>query len=219
LKDASPSELKKLQNVQERIKNVREYRLKSTRKATIKLAETPYLFGENRQPDDGDYILIPLHSSEHRKYIPIDILSHMNIANNSCSIVKNADLYHFGVLTSSMHMAWVNQVCGRIKSDYRYSNTLVYNNYPWPKNPTSKQITDVENRVKEVLEVRKKYRESSLADLYDPLMMPKKLTDAHNKLNRAVERCYISKPFKSDLDRLKLLFELYDEYTVDEKRM
>lgn len=166
-------------------------------------------------PDDGDYILIPRHSSENRKYIPMAFLSHDNIAGDSCVIVKDASLYHFGVLTSSMHMARVKQICGRIKSDYRYSNTLVYNNYPWPKNPTSKQITDVENRVKELLDIRKKYKDSSLADLYDPLMMPKKLTDAHNKLNRVVERCYMSKPFKSDLDRLKLLFELYDEYTVD----
>jgi hypothetical protein len=219
LKDATPSEIKKSPNVQERIKNVQEYRSKSTRKATMKLAETPYLFGENRQPYDGDYILIPRHSSENRKYIPMAFLSHDNIAGDSCVIVKNASLYHFGVLTSSMHMAWVKQICGRIKSDYRYSNTLVYNNYPWPKNPTSKQITDVENRVKELLDIRKKFKDSSLADLYDPLMIPKELTDAHNKLNRVVERCYMSKPFKSDLERLELLFELYDEYIVDEKRM
>lgn len=217
LKDATPSEMKKLPNLQEKVKCVREYRSKSKREATVKLAETPYLFGENRQPDDGDYILIPRHSSENRKYIPMAFLSHDNIAGDSCVIVKKASLYNFGVLTSSMHMAWVNQVCGRLESRYRYSNTLVYNNYPWPKNPTSKQITDVENRVKELLDIRKKHKDSSLADLYDPLMMPKELTDAHNKLNRAVERCYVSKPFKSDLERLKLLFELYDEYTVDEK--
>lgn len=216
LKDANPSELKKFSNIQERIKNVRDYRLNSKKEATRTLAETPYLFAEIRQPDSGNYILIPLHSSEHRKYIPMDFLSSDNIANNSCSIVKNAKPFHFGILSSSMHMAWVRQVCGRIKSDYRYSNTLVYNNFPFPTNATTKQITSVETQVKNVIKMRNEFKDSSLADLYDPLYIPKKLLDAHNKLDRAVEKCYRAKIFKSDLERLEYLFELYNEYVSEE---
>ncbi|MGB2727213.1 MAG: DNA methyltransferase [Halobacteriota archaeon] len=212
LRDVSPSEIKKLPKVEERIKNIRAYRLKSKRESTKKLAETPYLFGEIRQPE-SDFILIPLHSSEHRKYIPIAFLPPMFIANNSCSVVEHASLYHFGVLTSAMHMAWVRHVCGRLESRYRYSNVLVYNNFPWSENPSPKQIEDVEARVKDLLAAREMYADSSLADLYDPLLMPKKLLDAHKKLDRAVERCYRSKTFKTDLERLQFLFELYDKYT------
>jgi len=214
LKNIKPSDMKNLPGVVERIDNVRNYRLESKRDSTVKLAETPYLFGEIRQPEDGDYILIPLHSSEHRKYIPIDILSHTNIANNSCSIVKNADLYHFGVLTSSMHMAWVRQICGRIKSDYRYSNKLVYNNFPWPKNPISRHVVNVEKRVQELIDIRKEY-DDSLRDLYNPRFTPKKLIDAHKKLDRIVELCYRPKKFNSDLERLQYLFELYDDYVTE----
>ena len=216
LKDTTPSELKDLKNIRERVKNVRDYRLNSKRKATRNLAETPYLFGEIRQPDSGKYILIPLHSSEHRKYIPMAFLSHDNIVNNSCSIVKNATLYHFGILTSSMHMAWVRQICGRIKSDYRYSNNLVYNNFPFPKNATPKQISIVETQVKNVLKIRNVFKDSSLADLYDPIYMNKNLISAHKKLDRAVERCYRTKTFKSDLERLEYLFELYNKYVSEE---
>ena len=214
LKDINPSKIKNLRKVVKRIDNVREFRLKSKRDGTVKLAKTPYLFGEIRQPDGGNYILIPLHSSEHRKYIPIDILSHTNIANNSCSIVKNADLYHFGVLTSSMHMAWVRQICGRIKSDYRYSNKLVYNNFPWPKTPLQRHVENVKNRTTELIDIRKEY-DDSLSDLYNPLLMPKKLTKAHEKIDRAVELCYRSKKFNSDLERLQYLFELYDDYVTE----
>nr|WP_276575158.1 DNA methyltransferase [Methanococcoides seepicolus] len=217
LKDANPSEIRKLPLVVERIENVQKNRSKSERGATIKLADTPYLFGEDRQPDSGNYILIPLHSSEHRKYIPMDILPYTSIVNNSCSIVKNAELYHFGVLTSAMHMVWVKHVCGRIKSDYRYSNTLVYNNFPWPKDPTSKQKSNVENAVRELLAIRKEYADSSLADLYGHLVMPKKLLNAHKKLDIAVERCYKSKRFNTDSQRFQYLFELYDMYVGSEK--
>lgn len=219
LKDANPSELKELPNVQERIKKVRDYRLKSQREATIRLSETPSIFGEIRQPDSGEYILIPLHSSEHRKYIPMAFLSHDKIANNSCSIVKDASLYHFGILTSSMHMAWVRQICGRIKSDYRYSNNLVYNNFPFPENPTLRQISNVEMQVKKVFYMRKGYSGSSLADLYNPLLMPKKLFDVHKELDKAVERCYRPQAFKSDLERLEFLFALYDKYTIKYRQL
>jgi len=141
-------------------------------------------------------------------------LSYNEIAGDSCTIVKNASLFHFGVLTSSMHMVWVNQVCGRLEGRYRYSNMLVYNNFPWPKSPISRHVVDVENKVQELLNIRKEY-DDSLADLYNPLLTPKKLTDAHKKLNRAVELCYRSKKFNSDLERLQYLFELYDDYVTE----
>ena len=211
LQDVNPSEIKKLPKVEERIKNVKACRLKSNRESTRRLAETPYLFGEIRQPKN-DYILIPLHSSEHRKYIPIAFFPSTFIANNSCSVIENASIYHFGVLTSSMHMAWTRHVCGRLESRYRYSNVLVYNNFPWPENPSAKQIEEVEARVKDLLTVRESFADTSLADLYDPRFMPKKLSDTHKKLDRAVERCYRSKVFKTDLERLQFLFELYDKY-------
>lgn len=213
LRDVSPSEIKKLPKVEERIKNIRVYRLKSKRESTKKLAETPYLFGEIRQPE-SDYILIPLHSSEHRKYIPIAFLPPTSIANNSCSVIEDATFYHFGVLTSGMHMTWVKYVCGKLEGRYRYSNKLVYNNFPWPENPSAERIEEVETRVKDLLAVRESYADSSLADLYDPLLMPQKLLETHKKLDRAVERCYWPKAFKTDLERLQFLFELYNKCTT-----
>ncbi len=211
LKDANPSEIRNLSDVKERIRKVKEYRLKSKREATIELAKTPYLFAFYSQPTAGDYILIPRHSSENRTYIPMGFLSFENIVGDSCCIVKNAGLYDFGVLTSTMHMAWMRQVCGRLEGRFRYSNKLVYNNFPWPENPSDKQIKDVKKRAKQVLDVRKEFSDSSLADLYDPLSMPPKLLRAHKKLDRAVDKCYRSKAFNMELDRLKFLFEMYDK--------
>jgi type I restriction-modification system DNA methylase subunit len=213
LNNVSPSEIRHFPKLEERIKNVRAYRLKSKRESTKKLADTPYLFGEIRQPE-SDYILIPLHSSEHRKYIPIAFLPPTYIANNSCSVIEHASLFHFGVLTSTMHMTWVKYVCGRLEGRYRYSNKLVYNNFPWPEKPTAKQIEEVEARVKDLLAERESFADTSLANLYDPLFMPKKLLDAHKKLDKAVERCYQSKAFKTDLERLQFLFELYGKYST-----
>jgi len=212
LKDANPSELKKLIEVQNRIKKVREYRLKSKRETTRELADYPYLFGEIRQPTTK-YVLIPLHSSENRMYIPMAFLSPNNIANNSCSVIENASLYNFGILTSAMHMSWVRQICGRIKSDYRYSNKLVYNNFPLPEKPSKKKMEAVEKYARELINVRNEYKDMALADIYNPLYMPKKLLSVHKKLDRAVDRCYNSKKvFKIDLDRLNFLFELHSKY-------
>lgn len=212
LVDIQPPEIKKLPELKKRIENVKNMRLKSKKAATVKLADVPYLFGEIRQPD-SNYVLIPRHSSENRKYIPMEFLSKDNIVSDSCIALPNATLYHFGVLTSEMHMAWVKQICGRIKSDYRYSNVLVYNNFPWHENPPENKVKEVEKWAKELLKVRNEFRDSSLADLYDPLSIPKKLIDVHKKLDRAVEKCYRSKAFKTDLDRLEVLFELYDNLT------
>lgn len=212
LKDISPSELKKLTLVSDRIENVKELRSASSRQATKKLADFPTLFGEDRQPDN-DFVLIPLHSSENRKYIPMGFFDRNFIANNSCSFIKNSTSYHFGVLMSTMHMAWVKTTCGRIKSDYRYSNELVYNNYPWPENPSDKHKAVIEKAAQKVLDARVEFPKSSLADLYDPLTMPPVLVKAHSELDKAVDQAYRPQPFTSDANRMEFLFELYEKYT------
>lgn len=214
LKAANPTELKEAKLVTERVENVRKLRAESNRQATQKLAAFPTLFGEDRQPE-SDYVLIPLHSSENRKYIPIGFFDKNSIVNNSCSFIPNAKLYHFGILMSSIHMAWVKNMCGRIKSDYRYSNELVYNNYPWPENPTEKQVKAIEAAAQKVLDARLLFPNSSLADLYSPLTMPPALTKAHNELDKAVDLAYRPQPFASEANRMVFLFELYEKYTAD----
>ena len=209
LKDISPSELNKLKHVKERVQNVKEYRLASNRHATRKLAEFPYLFGEIRQPDTN-YILVPRVSSENRRYIPFSYFNPNYIVGDTCLFIPNANHFYFGLISSAIHMAWVNQVCGRLKSDYRYSSNLVYNNFPFPIDMDSEKIDLVKKLAKEVINVRKEF-DSSLSDLYNPLTMPKKLLLEHKKLDKAVDKCYRSKPFKSDLERLKFLFEKYNE--------
>ena len=212
LNDIDTKEFINLPLIYNRIKEVKEYRLKSNRPQTVKLADYPYLFGEIRQPKN-DYILIPKVSSETRKYIPIGIIDKNIIASGSCLIISTFSLYHFGVIASSMHMSWMKQTCGRMKSDYQYSNSIVYNNYPWPENPSEKNVKQVEEFAQLVLDVRKEFPNSSLADLYDPLAMPKKLVDAHNKLDKAVDLCYRPQPFPNELSRLEFLFDLYKKYT------
>lgn len=214
LKNTNPTDLKEAKLVTERVENVRKLRAESTRQATQKLAAFPTLFGEDRQPE-SDYVLIPLHSSENRKYIPIGFFDKNSIANNSCSFIPNAKLYHFGILMSSIHMAWVKNMCGRIKSDYRYSNELVYNNYPFPDNPNDKQVKAIETAAQKVLDARLQFPNSSLADLYDPLTMPPALVKAHNELDKAVDLAYRSQAFTSEANRMVFLFELYEKYTAD----
>jgi len=211
LKDADPSKLKKLPKIREKVKKVSEHRLKSSRKATRDLAEYPTIFGEDRQPST-DYILIPCHSSENRDYIPFGLLSSDNIVNNSCLAVPDATLYHFGILMSKMHMTWVRYVCGRLKGDYSYSSNIVYNNFPWPENPSKKEINNIELKAQKLLDIREEFPNSSFADLYDSTNMPPKLRKAHNELNKAVDKTY-GKKFDSDFKRMKFLFELYEKYT------
>jgi len=208
LKDASPAELRKMPEVMKRVEAVRQFRLKSTKAATVKLASMPYLFAEIRQPVNN-YILIPIHSSENRLYVPITFFGAENIVHNSSTAIPNATPYHFGVISSLMHMAWMRAVCGRIKSDYRYSNNIVYNNFPWPGEATPAQKARVESAAQSVLAARQGYPDSSLADLYDPAAMPKPLVDAHRALDKAVDLCYRPQPFATELERLEYLFGLY----------
>ena len=213
LKNISPNEYSKSKEVLNRIQAVKEYRLKSSRLATNKLADYPMLFGEIRQPE-SNYLLIPGVSSENRKYIPIGYLNKDIIASDLARTIPSASIYLFGQITSSMHMTWVKYVCGRLKSDFRYSNSLVYNNYPFPENPSEKQIKNIEEKAQNVLDVRTSFPVSSLADLYSPLTMPPALVKAHNELDKAVDAAYSKQNFTSEAKRMEFLFELYEKYTA-----
>lgn len=199
--------------LKDRISKTKEFRLNSGREATQKLADTPTLFGEIRQPN-SEYIIIPKVSSENRKYIPIGILNPNIITNGSALIVPKAEKFEFGILASIMHMTWTKNVCGRMKSDYQYSASIVYNNYPFPQNPTDKQKQVVEAAAQSVLEARAMFPDSSLADLYNPLTMPPALTKAHQTLDRAVDACYTKKAFANEASRMEFLFDLYEQYTA-----
>ena len=212
LKDVPMNEYKNIPLVMEKIRAVQEFRKKSGKERTKKWAEMPAFFSEDRQPVDN-FLIIPKVSSERRKYIPVAYVKPEIIINNTVSAISNATLYSFGVIESQMHMAWVKNVCGRMKSDYIYSNNIVYNNYPWPKKPNKKQVAAVESAAQGVLDARLKYPESSLADLYDPLTMPPELVKAHNTLDRAVDKCYRGIAFTSETERLEYLFMLYNQYT------
>lgn len=212
LKDVAPSSYRSHSYTLNRIEQVKQKREASTRAATKKLADFPMLFGEIRQPAT-DYLLIPGVSSVNRKYIPIGYLSKDVIASDLARTISNPTFFLFGVLTSIQHMTWVKYVSGKLKSDYRYSNILVYNNYPFPKDVSDKEKEKVESAAKNILEVRTEYPDSSLADLYDPLSMPPKLVKAHQVLDKAVDQCYRKKAFRSERERIEFLFELYEEYT------
>lgn len=185
---ANPSELKKCKLVLERVENVRQFRLASKKAVTRKKADTPALFDEIRNAKTN-YIAIPKVSSENRKYIPIDYLSKNIIAGDKLFMVQDATLYEFGILTSNVHMAWTRAVCGRLKSDYSYSNTIVYNNFPWC-NPTDEQKAKIEKTAQGILDARALYPDCSLADLYDETTMPPELRKAHQLNDLAVMAAY-----------------------------
>ena len=172
----------------QRIAAIKEFRLKSSKEATRKYADYPTRFMELRQPKT-DYILIPRHTSENRRYIPFGFMSSDIICGDANNMIPNATLYHFGILTSNVHMAWVRVVCGRIKSDYRYSNDIVYNNFPWC-NPTPEQKATIEKTAQAILDARAKYPDCSLADLYDETTMPPELRKAHQANDFAVMAAY-----------------------------
>ena len=188
LKDVSPNIIRNIPPIAKAVSSVREMREKSNREATRKLADVPALFGEIRQPDT-DYIVVPRVSSERRKYIPMGFLNPDFIASDAVQILPNATLYHYGVLTSNVHMAWVRAVCGRLKSDYRYSVNIVYNNFPWCS-PTDEQKAKIEETAQGILNARALYPDCSLADLYDEITMPPELRKAHRENDRAVMRAY-----------------------------
>lgn len=208
LVDCPPSELRKMPYVRERIEAVRKMRMESKKAATRKWADFPTRLTEDRTTTE-DILIIPRHTSENRKFVPIGYFEYPTICGDSAIQLINADDYLFGILNSSMHMAWMRTVCGRLESRYRYSNTLVYNNFIFPE-PTVKQKNDIEKKAQRILDVRSKYSDSTLADLYDPLATPPDLLKAHQDLDKSVEKAY-GKTFKTDEERVEFLFELYQE--------
>jgi hypothetical protein len=227
LEGISPKDLRSLAQVSKRVAAVKTFRQASKRAKTLQMADFPISFSEPRQPTTG-YLAIPKVSSERRHYIPMAFLPAEVIAGDKLFTMAGADLFHFGILTSSMHMAWTRTTCGRLKSDYSYSNTIVYNNFPWPVEllfneqkvpspPASQAKYAIESGAKAVLDARAQFPESSLADLYDPLAMPPALLKAHQKLDAAVDKAYElsggKKSYKTDAERVAFLFELYQRLT------
>ena len=209
LGDCPPEELRKMPECLKRVEAVKEYRLKSQSPGTIKLAETPRKFHVTNMPT-GNYIVIPEVSSERRKYIPMGFMSYPDLCSNLVKIIPDVSLYHFGVLTSSVHMAWVRAVAGRLKSDFRYSKDIVYNNFVWPS-PSEKQKSKIESTAKNILEAREKFPDSSLADLYDPLTMPEELLKAHKANDAAVCEAYGFSKDISEEEIVSALMSLYEK--------
>ena len=211
--NCSPEMLHRMPLVMRRVEAVRQFRLLSKSAPTKKLAETPTRFHVENIPK-MDYLLIPRVSSERRHYIPIGFIHPDTLSSDSVHIIQGATLYHFGVLESKMHMAWMRAVCGRLENRYRYSKDIVYNNFPWPENPSAEKIKAVEQAAQAVLDARAQFPKATLADLYDPNTMPKALLDAHHALDRAVDACYGTKKFSTESARLEFLFNLYAEYLL-----
>ena len=215
LPEAKPADLRESYFIKERLQKVTDFRLSSTRSVTRDLAKVPTEFAFVSH-EETDFIIVPSVSSENRQFIPIGFLDKENIASNLCLIVPRAKLFHFGVLTSTMHMTWVRATCGRLESRYRYSNTLVYNNFPWPGCAEGEEISaekkaKIEDCAQAVLDARAQFPDSSLADLYDPRTMPPALTKAHAALDKAVDQAYGYKPDQTNSEphRLTFLFEAY----------
>ena len=209
LGDCSPAELRSMPKCLERVKNVRLFREKSNRTSTRKSADVPSKFGATNIPNTN-YIVIPKVSSQRRRYIPMGFMSPDILCSDLVFLLPNASLYHFGILESNVHMAWMRVVCGRLKSDYRYSNTLVYNNFPWPL-PTDEQKARIEHTAQGILDARALYPDSSLADFYDPLTMPQELRKAHIANDRAVMAAYGFSTKMSEADCVAELMKMYVE--------
>ena len=209
LKDVSPTDIKQCPPVLERIESCRKERAKSVDANTRRWAAYPSVFQADRQPKT-DYLVVPKVSSERRRFLPLGFKTPHDITNPSILVIPGASIYHFAILSSTMHMAWMRQVCGRMKSDYQYSNTIVYNNFPWPEDASEAQRVKVEEAAQAVLTAREQFPCSTLADLYDPVSMPPKLAKAHETLDRAVDRCYRKEPFTTDRQRVEYLFAQYE---------
>ena len=212
LGNCSPTELKSMPQCYEIVRKVREYRLASKREQTLRAADYPNHFGLEVIPN-SNFMIVPVVSSERRRYIPLGFMTPDVMCSNQVNLIPNATLYHLGVLTSNVHMAWMRVVCGRLKSDYRYSKDIVYNNFPWPT-PTEEQKTKIEATAKAILDARALYPDSSLADLYDEVTMPSELRRAHQENDRAVMRAYGFTPGQtSESECVAELFKLYQLLT------
>ena len=193
------------------VKSVREYRLASKREQTLKAANYPNHFGLEVIPD-SNFMIVPVVSSERRRYIPIGFMTPNVMCSNQVNLIPNATLYHFGILTSNVHMAWMRVVCGRLEMRYRYSKDIVYNNFPWPT-PTDEQKARIEATAQAILDARAKFPDSSLADLYDEVTMPPELRRAHQDNDRAVMAAYGFSTKMSESDCIAELFKMYQNLT------
>ena len=212
LGNCSPAELHKMPYCLERVASVKEFRLSSSSAGTRKLADTPTRFHVENMPETT-YILVPRHSSENRRYIPIGFLTPDILTSDAVQIIPDASLFHFGVLESNVHMAWMRAVCGRLEMRYRYSKDVVYNNFPWP-NPTEEQKQKIEQTAQAILDARALYPDSSLADLYDELTMPVELRKAHQDNDRAVMQAYgFNVKSMTESQCVAELFKMYQELT------
>lgn len=211
LVNASPADIRNSKILSERVLGVKNFRLKSPKAATKRSADTPTLFQEIRQPNSR-YIIIPRHSSEHRRYIPFGFVDPEIIVNDAVQIIPNATLYHFEVLMSNVHMAWTRVICGRIKSDYRYSKDIVYNNFPWC-NPTDEQKAKIEQTAQAILDARAKYPDCSLADLYDETTIPPELRKAHHQNDFAVMAAYGFPKNITESECVAELMKMYQKLT------
>lgn len=205
LKNISPADIKHVPPVLSAVQKVKDMRASSNREATRKLADTPYLFGEIRQPETN-YLIIPRHSSENRKYIPVGYVNKDTICGDANMLIADASLFTFGIMCSNVHNAWMRATCGRIKSDYRYSNSIVYNNFSYCT-PTDEQKTKIEKTAQAILDARALYPECSLADLYDELTMPPELRKAHQDNDRAVMDAYGFRKVDSTTGKSRFLNE------------
>ncbi len=207
-----PNVLRQMPECRKRVEAVREIRLASSSAGTVKLAEKPTRFHVENMPD-GTYILVPEVSSERRRYVPMGFMTPDVLCSNLVKIIPDASLYHFGVLTSNVHMAWMRTICGRLKSDYRYSKDIVYNNFPWPT-PTDAQKAAIEQTAQAILDARALYPDCSLADLYDEVTMPVELRRAHQQNDKAVMQAYgFWGTVKTESDCVARLMEMYAEMT------
>ena len=213
----SPSEIAALPKVMKRVQATKESRLKSKKAATRKFADYPTRFIEIRQPK-SDYILIPVASSGKRKYIPIGFISSDIICGNTNQMIPNANLYHFGVLTSIVHMAWMRITCGRLGTSYSYSNDIVYNNFPWCE-PTDEQKSEIERTAQKILDARNLYPESCLADLYNDMLMPPELKKAHEENDLAVIKAYGLGKNVAESDCVAFLMNKYQEMILKEEKL
>ena len=211
LGECSPKELRSMPKCLERVENVRQFRLKSKSAGTVKLAEKPTRFHVENMPD-SNYIILPETSSENRRYIPIGFMTPDVMCSNAVKLMPNATLYHFGILTSNVHMAWMRAVAGRLEMRYRYSKDIVYNNFPWCS-PTAEQKAKIEQTAQAILDARALYPDCSLADLYDELTMPPELRKAHQLNDKAVMQAYGFKPDMPESEIVAELMKMYQQLT------
>lgn len=202
-----PSVIKGCPEIIKRIENVRKFRLRSTNAGTRKAADVPYLFEKIKQPTTN-FIALPKVSSQRRKYVPMDFMKPDVIVGDMVYLINDADIYMFGIMESKVHMAWMRLLCGRLKSDYRYGSTLVYNTFPWP-NVSETKRKKIESTAQAILDARNIYPTSSLADLYDPDIMPVELKNSHDANDKAVMDAY---GFKYDMSEAEIVAELMKMY-------